>query len=164
MYIQDRFGSYRSIELTKTDWNCTRNTWPKCIQCEWLLRAVVKGWSRRLDFGRPRGTAEREDHRIRSTAAAHRTASEANIQAVVGTTVTQQIVGNWLLQGQLRAMRAVACIPLTPSHSCLPFQWCQTRAHWMAEWRSVEFSDECRFCFVAINGRVLVRRKLGEGP
>ncbi|GFU45349.1 ATP-dependent DNA helicase [Trichonephila clavipes] len=23
MYIQDRFGSYRSIELTKTDWNCT---------------------------------------------------------------------------------------------------------------------------------------------
>ncbi|GFV89463.1 transposon Tf2-6 polyprotein [Trichonephila clavipes] len=24
MYIQDRFGSYRSIEWTKTDWNCTR--------------------------------------------------------------------------------------------------------------------------------------------
>ncbi|GFU68244.1 hypothetical protein TNCV_39541 [Trichonephila clavipes] len=23
MYIQDRFGSYRSIEWTKTDWNCT---------------------------------------------------------------------------------------------------------------------------------------------
>ncbi|GFS91527.1 hypothetical protein TNCV_1139541 [Trichonephila clavipes] len=24
MYIQDRFGSYKSIEWTKTDWNCTR--------------------------------------------------------------------------------------------------------------------------------------------
>ncbi|GFU70051.1 transposable element Tcb2 transposase [Trichonephila clavipes] len=25
MYIQDKFGSYRSIEWTKTDWNCTRH-------------------------------------------------------------------------------------------------------------------------------------------
>ncbi|GFX41597.1 transposable element Tc1 transposase [Trichonephila clavipes] len=31
MYIQDRFGSYRSIEWTKTDWNCTRYSIITCF-------------------------------------------------------------------------------------------------------------------------------------
>ncbi|GFX24852.1 transposon Tf2-9 polyprotein [Trichonephila clavipes] len=31
MYIQDRFGSYRSIEWTKTDWNCTRYSIITCL-------------------------------------------------------------------------------------------------------------------------------------
>ncbi|GFV90204.1 integrase catalytic domain-containing protein [Trichonephila clavipes] len=31
MYIQDRFGSYRSIEWTKTDWNCTRYSISTCF-------------------------------------------------------------------------------------------------------------------------------------
>ncbi|GFS66485.1 transposable element Tc1 transposase [Trichonephila clavipes] len=39
----------------------------------------------------------------------------------------------------------VACIPLTPSHCHLRCQWCQAKAHWRAEWRSVVFADEIRF-------------------
>ncbi|GFU59147.1 hypothetical protein TNCV_4746701 [Trichonephila clavipes] len=31
MYIQARFGSYRSIESTKTDWNCTRKSIFTCF-------------------------------------------------------------------------------------------------------------------------------------
>ncbi|GFT46980.1 hypothetical protein TNCV_3746611 [Trichonephila clavipes] len=31
MYIQDKFGSYRSIESTKTDWNCTRYSIITCF-------------------------------------------------------------------------------------------------------------------------------------
>ncbi|GFX53907.1 uncharacterized protein TNCV_1598531 [Trichonephila clavipes] len=31
MYIQDRFGSCRSIESTKTDWNCTRYSIITCL-------------------------------------------------------------------------------------------------------------------------------------
>ncbi|GFX01918.1 hypothetical protein TNCV_371071 [Trichonephila clavipes] len=31
MYIQDRFGSYSSIEWTKTDWNCTRYSIITCF-------------------------------------------------------------------------------------------------------------------------------------
>ncbi|GFW85172.1 RNase H domain-containing protein [Trichonephila clavipes] len=31
MYIQARFGSYRSIEVTKTDWNCTRKSIFTCF-------------------------------------------------------------------------------------------------------------------------------------
>ncbi|GFT61778.1 hypothetical protein TNCV_3862121 [Trichonephila clavipes] len=30
MYMQDRFRSYRSIDLTKTEWNCTRGA-PRTI-------------------------------------------------------------------------------------------------------------------------------------
>ncbi|GBO44810.1 hypothetical protein AVEN_275372-1, partial [Araneus ventricosus] len=42
--------------------------------------------SRRPGSGRPRGTTEREDRRFRRIAVAHRTASAAEIRAVVGTT------------------------------------------------------------------------------
>ncbi|GBM11356.1 hypothetical protein AVEN_13584-1 [Araneus ventricosus] len=66
--------------------------------------------SRRPGSGRPRGTTERKDRRVRRMAVAHRTASEAEIRAAVGTTVTQRTVTNWLLQGQLRARRSVSCL------------------------------------------------------
>ncbi|GBN35375.1 hypothetical protein AVEN_242636-1 [Araneus ventricosus] len=104
-----------------------------------------------------RGTSEREDRRVQGMA--HPTASAAEIRAAVGTTVTQRTVTNRLLQGQLRDRRPVACIPLTPNHCRLRRQWCQARAHWRRDWRSVVFSDESRFCLVASDGRVLVRRR-----
>ena len=99
------------------------------------VHVCCKQWSREGTFsrrpgsGRPRGTTEREDRRIRRTAVTHRTASAANIRAAVGTTVTQRTVRNRLLEEQLRARRPVACIPLTPSHCRLRLQWCQARAH-----------------------------------
>ncbi|GBM44494.1 hypothetical protein AVEN_15019-1 [Araneus ventricosus] len=95
-------------------------------------------------------------------AVAYRTASSAEIRAAVGTTVTQRTVTNRLLQGQLRARRPVACISLTRNHCRLRREWCQGRAHWRTEWRSVVFSDESRFCLCASDGRVLVRRRPGE--
>ncbi|GBL94676.1 Transposable element Tc1 transposase [Araneus ventricosus] len=95
-------------------------------------------------------------------AVAHRTASVAEIRAPVDTTVTQRTVTNRLLLGQLRARRPVACIPLSPIHCRLRREWCQARAHWRTEWRSVVFSDESRFCLGASDGRVLVRRRPGE--
>ncbi|GFW23699.1 uncharacterized protein TNCV_2032421 [Trichonephila clavipes] len=57
-----------------------------------------------------------KDHCIQCTAVAHRTVCVAEIRAAVDTTVTQRTVRNRLLQGELRARRPVACIPLTPSH------------------------------------------------
>ncbi|GBM88383.1 hypothetical protein AVEN_149440-1 [Araneus ventricosus] len=99
---------------------------------------------------------------VRPMAVAHRTASEAEIRAAVGTTVPQRTVTNRLLQGQLRARRPVAYIPLTPNHCRLRREWCEARAHWRTEWISVVFSDESRFCLGAIDGRVLVKRKPGE--
>ncbi|GBL79108.1 Transposable element Tc1 transposase [Araneus ventricosus] len=95
-------------------------------------------------------------------AVVHRTASVVEIRAAVGTTVTQRTVTNRLLQGQLRARRPVACIPLTPNHCRLRREWCQARTHWRTEWRSVVFSDESRFCLGASDGRVWVRRRPGE--
>ncbi|GBN42264.1 Transposable element Tc1 transposase, partial [Araneus ventricosus] len=63
---------------------------------------------------------------------------------------------------QLRARRPVACIPLTPNHCRSRREWCQARAHWRTEWRSVLFSDESRFYLGASDYRVLVRRRPGE--
>ncbi|GBM16365.1 hypothetical protein AVEN_28324-1 [Araneus ventricosus] len=95
-------------------------------------------------------------------AVAHRTTSAAEIQAAVGTTVTQRTVTNRLFPGQLRVRRPVACIPLSPNHCRLQREWCQARAHWRTEWSSVGLSDENRFCLGASDGRVLVRRRPGE--
>ncbi|GBM87708.1 hypothetical protein AVEN_57225-1 [Araneus ventricosus] len=106
---------------------------------------------------RPRGNTEREDRGVRRMAVAHHTASESEIRAAVGTTVIQRTVTTRLFQGQLRARRLVACIPLTPNHCRLRRDWCQARAHWRTEWRFVVFSDESRFCLGASDGCVLVR-------
>ncbi|GBL92307.1 hypothetical protein AVEN_35850-1 [Araneus ventricosus] len=89
-------------------------------------------------------------------------ASAAEIRAAVGTTVAQQTATNWLLEGQLRARRPVACIPLIPNHCRLRREWCQARAHCRTEWRSVVFSDKNWFCLGASDFRVLVRRRTGE--
>ncbi|GFS81323.1 uncharacterized protein TNCV_1225101 [Trichonephila clavipes] len=59
--------------------------------------------SRKPGSEQPRGTTEREGHRIRRMAMAHRPASTAEIRNAICTTVTQQIVINWLLQGQIQA-------------------------------------------------------------
>ncbi|GFX38516.1 transposable element Tc1 transposase [Trichonephila clavipes] len=40
--------------------------------------------------------------------------------------------------------------------------WCQARAHWRTEWRSVVFSDESKLCLSTSDGRVLVRRRPDE--
>ncbi|GFY13204.1 HTH_Tnp_Tc3_2 domain-containing protein [Trichonephila clavipes] len=73
-----------------------------------------KRWYKKI--GWLRDTTEREDHRIRHTAMARRTATAAEIRAAVDTTVAQRTVRNWLFQGQLQARRPVELITLTPSH------------------------------------------------
>ncbi|GBN81409.1 hypothetical protein AVEN_58133-1 [Araneus ventricosus] len=147
--------SFRDIaERLGTNVSTVHDCWQR-----WAREGTVSG---RPGSGRPRGTTEREDRRVRRMAVAHRTASVAEIRAAVGTTVIQRTVTNRLLQGQFRARRPVACIPLTSNHYRLRREWCQARAHWRTEWRSVVFYDESWFCLGASDGRVLVRRRPGE--
>ncbi|GBM19608.1 hypothetical protein AVEN_107286-1 [Araneus ventricosus] len=124
----------------------------------WQQRSREGPASRRPGSGLPCGTTERGDRLFRRMAVTHRTASAAETRAAVGATVTQRSATNRLLQGQLRARRRVACIPLTPNHCRLRRERCQARAHWRMEWRSVVFSDESRFCL----GASAVRRRPGE--
>ncbi|GFV44219.1 HTH_Tnp_Tc3_2 domain-containing protein [Trichonephila clavipes] len=69
-----------------------RNYYQQLTEIE---RGCVIGWSRdctaskRLGSGWPRGAAERKDRIIQRMAEAHRTASAAEIRALVDTTVTQ---------------------------------------------------------------------------
>ncbi|GBO08348.1 hypothetical protein AVEN_229904-1 [Araneus ventricosus] len=126
---------------------------------KWSREGTV---SRRPGSRWARVTTERKDRCARRMSVTHRIASAVEIRAAVGTTVTQRNVKNRLHQAQLRARRPVTCIPLTPNHCRLRREWCQARAHWWTEWRSVVFSEESRFCLGASDGRVLVRRGTGE--
>ncbi|GBO24776.1 hypothetical protein AVEN_88794-1 [Araneus ventricosus] len=155
--VGQREGGFSSRDIAE---RLSRNvsTVHDCWQ-QWSRECTA---SRRPGSGRPRGTTERKDRRVQRMAVAHRTASAAEIRAAVGATVTQRTVTNRLLQGQLRVRRPVACIPQTQNHCRLRREWCQARAHWRTEWRSVVFSDESRFYLGASDGRVLVRRRPGE--
>ncbi|GBM09071.1 hypothetical protein AVEN_245396-1, partial [Araneus ventricosus] len=93
----------------------------------------------------------------KSKAARSRWGKECCYLRDVFRALIQRTVANWLLQGQLRARRPVACIPLIPNHCRLRREWCQARAHWRTEWRSVVFSDESWFSLGASDGRVLAR-------
>ncbi|GBM85616.1 hypothetical protein AVEN_24278-1 [Araneus ventricosus] len=75
--LQAQDGSFGNVHTTAL------------ITQQWSREGTV---SRRPGSGRPRGTSEREDRRVRRMAVAHRTASE--IRAKVGTTVTQRTVTN----------------------------------------------------------------------
>ncbi|GBM10965.1 hypothetical protein AVEN_171445-1 [Araneus ventricosus] len=95
--IEERLG--RNVSTVRDCWQQWESTASRRPGSEW-----------------PRGTTEREDRRVWRMAVAHRTASAVEIRAAVGSTVTQRTVTNRLLQGQLRARRPVARIPLTPNH------------------------------------------------
>ncbi|GFV66233.1 HTH_Tnp_Tc3_2 domain-containing protein [Trichonephila clavipes] len=160
-----------TIRIIKTQ--LSRKVTHKQIAALWHQRKLYRSqmWRMRVSAnlkrkrdgtgsGRPRSTTERKNRPIQRTAVAYRTASAAEIRATVGNAVTQQTVTSVrFLQGQHRARHHVACIPMTPSHCRLRCQWCQARAHWRTEWEYVVFFDESMFCLVAIDDRVLIKRR-----
>ncbi|GFU53533.1 transposable element Tcb2 transposase [Trichonephila clavipes] len=140
MYIQDRFGSYRSIELTKTDWNCTRsNHWEKleegrsvtsvAAEFEIAHSIVSRLWRqfqttgtaiRGFSSGRPRGTTPAHDRYIVLQARRNRrqTAEEIarHTTQAIGRPISRFTVARRLHGGGLFARRPVRCVTLTPAH------------------------------------------------
>lgn len=93
--------------------------YPPCMIADsWSRESITL---RRLKSASPRDTTEGEDRRVGRTAVAHRSASEADIRAVLGTIVIQRTDTNRLLQGHLRLQGH----PLTPKHCRLEWQWSQ---------------------------------------
>ncbi|GBM38420.1 hypothetical protein AVEN_260805-1 [Araneus ventricosus] len=116
--------------------------------------------SRRPGSGRPRGTTEREDLRVRRMycGATH---------CVCGRNSSY----SWQHSDTTNCYKSVAsrtapsqtpCIAHSTDTKLLRLRWYQVEVHWRTEWRSVVFSNESRFCLGASNGRVLARRRPGE--
>ncbi|GFX50843.1 hypothetical protein TNCV_2731971 [Trichonephila clavipes] len=79
MYIQDRFGSYRNIEWTKTDWNCTS------YQCLRHLTATVPKSKFQITKCRNKENHITDEANIKATPRTARTLSQGHLNSVQKT-------------------------------------------------------------------------------
>ena len=117
--------------------------------------------------GRGRQTTRREDRLIARQARTTPTASSSSIHAAVAgalrNRVSTRTISRRLVEGGLVSRRPLRVLPLTATHRRLLLQWCRERQSWtFGDWQRIVFSDESRFCLGAHDGRVRVRRRLGE--
>ncbi|GFV52877.1 transposable element Tc1 transposase [Trichonephila clavipes] len=62
----------------------------------------------------------------------------------------------------LRARVPLYRIPHTANHRLLRLQWAHEHRAWQADWHQVVFSDDSRFNLRDHDGRIRVRRYIGE--
>ncbi|GFW68680.1 transposable element Tc1 transposase [Trichonephila clavipes] len=95
-----------------------------------------------------------------------RTASSTQLAAqwstATGVSLCASSIRRRLLQRGLRARIPLYRIPLTQNHRHLRLQWANVHRSWRADWQHVVFSDESRFNLWHHDGRIRVRRYVGE--
>ena len=129
----------------------------------WLERgnvATLRG------AGAARVTSDRLDRRIHRQAVADPqvtcTSILQHVQGTLDVPVSTRTISRRLVERGLQSRRPQRRLPLTSQHRLQRLEWCRTRATWMAEWQTVVFSDESRFCLSSDSHRIRVWRRRGE--
>lgn len=117
--------------------------------------------------GRPKKTTPREDRFIQRQALQQRNATanviRHHLRVATNTIISDQTTRNRLHAVNLRSRRAARRPKLTPAHRAARRAWCTGHVRWNhAQWNTVLFSDESRFCLEPDNRRIRVWRRLGE--
>ena len=123
--------------------------------------------NRRHAGGRQRATTAAQDRYLMTSAARNRFANatrlQRNLREATGTTISTQTVRNHLHDAGFRACRPAVRVPLIGRHRQERRQWCQDHVVWtQADWASVLFTDESRFCLDFHDGRNQVWRRRNE--
>ena len=100
--------------------------------------------------GRPRSTNAREDRRLVRGASMDPTRNctllSQEFFATSRIRITPRTVINRLNEAGLHCYMPIKHPLLTAVHKAQRLLWCNERANWNDEWRTVMFSDESRFC------------------
>lgn len=117
--------------------------------------------------GRPRKTTAREDRSLLRLCRNDRMkpASRLRMEWVRhrNVPVTRKLVNNRLFKAGLPARRPLRKPNLLPRHRRARLQWVRRHRNWhVAHWEHVIFSDEVRFLLYRQDGRIKVRRQVGE--
>ncbi|GFT21509.1 transposable element Tcb1 transposase [Trichonephila clavipes] len=81
----------------------------------------------------------------------------------LGVPVSSRTIRRCLAEGHFGSWRPLRVLPLTPTHRCLPLEWCHVQGNWTAkEWNQVVFSNESRFNLSSDDNCVRVCRSRGE--
>ena len=120
-----------------------------------------------VSTGRPRKTTAREDRQLYRMCRERRTMSASALrdrcQQRIHIRISRGTVNNRLLSRGLRARRPAKKPLLTRERKQRRLQWAQQhRNRQLRHWRHVLFSDESRFLLHRADGRVRVRRQIGE--
>ncbi|GFV07759.1 transposable element Tcb1 transposase [Trichonephila clavipes] len=160
MYIQDRFGSYRSIEWTKTDWNCTRYSIITCLaQTSDSLARLTQTLARMPDVMDMR---ERNIKGVGTSGTERCHLYEDQAQHALDRPVVEKTTTSCLAEGHSGSWCPLRVLPLTLTHRHLRWEWRHTRRNWTAaEWNQVVFGDEFRFNLSSDENRVHVWRPRG---
>ncbi|GFS21590.1 transposable element Tcb1 transposase [Elysia marginata] len=117
--------------------------------------------------GRPRCTTQRQDTNLVRNHVENRFLSASASSCQTRGRNNQRISANTarrcLSTSGLRARRPYIGLILAQRHRHQRTLWAQDYAAWdRIQWRSVEFTDESRFCIDHADGRVRVWRRSGE--
>ena len=106
--------------------------------------------------GRPRSTAQRQDHPLVTNALRHRTQNATRLQQqffnATVVRVTTQTARNRLHVAQLHPRRPNIVLPLNVNHRQARRVWCRLGQRW-AQWCNITFSDESSFVSDFPDGR-----------
>ena len=120
-----------------------------------------------VSTGRPRATSDREDRLLLRECQRNRTASAETLrrrwQHQIQTRVSRATVNNRLLERGLKARRPAKKPFLSRENKRKRLQWARDHEKYqLRHWRHVLFSDESRFLLYTADGRVTVRRQVGQ--
>ncbi len=120
-----------------------------------------------VSTGRPRKTTARQDRLLYWMSRQNRTMSASSLrdrwQQRIHTRVSRGTVNKRLLSRGLRARRPAKKTLLTRERKRRRLEWSrQHHNRQLRHWRHVLFSDESRFLLHRVDGRLRVRREVGE--
>lgn len=117
--------------------------------------------------GRPRKTTRVDDHFLKIYSLRNRFKTSSDIRNALyrarGTSISSSLVRYRLCKEGLRARRPIKKPYLKLVHRQKRLSWAREHVSWTEEmWGHVIFSDESKFKLHVSDGRVLVRRRVGE--
>jgi transposase len=123
--------------------------------------------TRRAGSGRKRKTAAIDDRFLVVSTLRNRqltsVMTQNRLREVRGVNVSKWTVRRRLQESGLKACRPATGPKLLPRHRVARLQFAREHLHWnLAQWSSVLFTDESRFCLNSPDGRVRVWRRTGE--
>ncbi|GFV69969.1 HTH_Tnp_Tc3_2 domain-containing protein [Trichonephila clavipes] len=123
------------IGMKTAGWS-TRRVAAQVDRSECAVRNCWEQWTRegthawKTGSGATRKTTRREDRRIVRQALLDHTVTRSTIRANVGVAIVKQTISRHLAQANLKPMRLLRALSLTPEHRQLRLQWCQARSIW----------------------------------
>ena len=152
-----------SLSVIASKVKCSRS----CVSKTLARLKETKSLKDRKRSGRPRISSLREDRALVRISTQNRRLTSSHLkrewQETSGVLSSARTVRRRLDEAGLYGRVARRKPLLTDKHRRVRLEWAREREHWSArDWESIIWSDESKFNLIGNDGRVFVRRRVGE--